>query len=199
MSVSRPTTSARAPLGAPFAPADAAGRAEWLARLDAHDRAILATLVAGPRTAAECRLWRFVTHLGGAMATTLLCLAPLVLGDATWRVGVATAAIVLLSHALVQLVKRTVGRPRPELRAGTAALVLAPDRFSFPSGHATAAMAVALGYAMGAPALLPVLALGAMLVGLSRVVLGVHYLGDVLAGQLLAVVSALVVRAAGLA
>lgn len=199
MSASPPTTSPRAPRAAPLAPVDAAGRAEWLARLDAHDRAILAALVAEPRTGVACRLWRLVTHLGGATATTLLCLAPLVLGGAAWRVGLATATIVLLSHALVQLVRRSVGRPRPELRAGTSALVLAPDRFSFPSGHATAAMAVALGYALAAPALLPVLALLAMLIGLSRVVLGVHYLGDVLAGQLLAVASALVVRAAGLA
>lgn len=179
-------------------------RAPWLARLDARDRAMLVALAAAPRTPAERRLWRGVTHLGGSRATILLCLLPLLAGagapgGASWRVGVATATIVVLSHLLVQLVKRTVGRPRPSAATGIAAQVLAPDRFSFPSGHAAAAMSVALGYAVGAPALLPVLALAALVVGLSRAVLGVHYLGDVLAGQLLAVVAALLLRLAGLA
>ena len=62
-----------------------------------------------------------------------------------------------------------------------------PDRFSFPSGHAAAAMSVAFIYANAWPSLaLPLIAVAGA-VGLSRVFLGVHYLGDVLTGQLIAV------------
>jgi undecaprenyl-diphosphatase len=68
--------------------------------------------------------------------------------------------------------------------------VAEPDRFSFPSGHAAASMSVALGYGVTFPVLaLPLLAL-ALLVGFSRVRLGVHFPGDVLAGQVLALLTA---------
>jgi undecaprenyl-diphosphatase len=65
-------------------------------------------------------------------------------------------------------------------------LAAEPDRFSFPSGHAAAAMSVAMGYAMVFPNLAVPLVLLAAAVGASRVYLGVHYPGDVLVGQLLA-------------
>jgi undecaprenyl-diphosphatase len=68
--------------------------------------------------------------------------------------------------------------------------VAEPDRFSFPSGHAAASMSVAVGYGVTFPVLALPLLLLALLVGFSRVRLGVHFPGDVLAGQALALLTA---------
>jgi undecaprenyl-diphosphatase len=97
------------------------------------------------------------------------------------------------SFLLSQVLKRSFSRTRPSLPVGINSLIQAPDRFSFPSGHATASLAIALpmSLALTGPLAFLVLAVG-MAVGLTRCYLGVHYPGDVLAGWSLAVISLLV-------
>ena len=120
----------------------------FLSRLGDGDRALFLRLAlheATPRRATQ--LWRLATHLGGARFTLGVSLAPLAIGG-TWRVGATRAlATLVLSHLAVQVVKRSVGRPRPSRGTSCDVLIAEPDRFSFPSGHAAAAMSVALGYA----------------------------------------------------
>lgn len=167
-----------------------------LARLDAGDRAIFArlTLGAGARASSQ-RAWIGLTHLGGATVTIGASLGALAMGDGAWVAGGRAALLTLVvSHLLVQLIKRSVGRPRPAAGLTTAALIAAPDRFSFPSGHAAAVASVAIGLGLAFPEWRPLLGAIAVLVGFSRVALGVHYPGDVVAGQLLAVVSAWLLR-----
>lgn len=142
------------------------------------------------RRPSTLRLMRTVTHCGDAVVVIALICALLFvasgdLNDAA-RVGAFTLA---LSHGLVQLLKRTVGRKRPNLPPG-ACLIEAPDRFSFPSGHAAAALSLALPIAavVGPAAGVALVGLG-ILVGLSRCYLGVHYPGDVMAGWTLALVT----------
>lgn len=162
-------------------------------RLGAGDRALFLRWALQDATPARTRrVWRVITHLGGARFTVAVSLAPLAIGGA-WREGALHAlAILVFSHLAVQLVKRTVGRPRPSRGISCEALIAEPDRFSFPSGHAAAAMSVALGYATVSPSAGAPLAMLAIIVGFSRVALAVHYPGDVVAGQGLAIVTALV-------
>ena len=57
------------------------------------------------------------------------------------------------------------------------------DRFSCPSGHSTTAFAVALSLGSFYPEIMPVLLALAINVAVSRVIVGMHFLSDVLAGS----------------
>ncbi len=135
-------------------------------------------------------MMRLLTHLGGARTTLGIGLALVLLGDRT--VGLAVLLANAASHVVVQLLKRLVARPRPCDGFGRPlALVALPDPFSFPSGHAAAATAVAATVAFAHPLLAPVVLPLAALVAASRVTLRVHHAGDVVAGALLGLAGAL--------
>jgi len=129
---------------------------------------------------------RLLTHLGGARATILAGAILVVIGGDERVVGLAALLGNALSHALVQVLKRTVARPRPcDAHGVPLALIELPDPFSFPSGHSAAAFAVALPVAFAHPLLAPVVLGLATCVAVSRVTLRVHFASDVLAGVLL--------------
>lgn len=130
---------------------------------------------------------RAVSHSGDGY---LHLLVPLLIG---WLdPGSFTLLLPLLALSLAAersiywLVKNTLRRPRPqESVPGFRSLIHASDQFSFPSGHSSGAFLLAtcllLVYGGGA---LPML-LWAGAVALSRVLLGVHFPGDILAGGLM--------------
>lgn len=162
-----------------------------LARLDARDRVLFHRYATGPSRRRLARwAWTAVTHLGGVTGSVLAVLLPIALGGTLRTAGVHGFAALVVSHLIVQAIERSVGRPRPS-RHGGRSWMDEPDEFSFPSGHSTAAMSVAMVYALAFPSLALVLLPVATLVGFSRVRPGVHYPGDVLIGQLIAVITAL--------
>lgn len=82
--------------------------------------------------------------------------------------------------------KKLSGRKRPcEIQPHCWATLLPPDRFSFPSGHTITAFAVAISLSEFYPTLLPALLFCALSIAASRILLGMHFLSDVLAGALL--------------
>jgi diacylglycerol kinase family enzyme/membrane-associated phospholipid phosphatase len=90
-----------------------------------------------------------------------------------------------VSSALVNVVlKRIFGRVRPDLANLRTERTLrrSPVTLSFPSGHSSSAAAFVAGVAMESPLAGAALAPVALGVGYSRVHVGVHYPGDVLAG-----------------
>lgn len=94
------------------------------------------------------------------------------------------------TSALVHLVKLIVGRARPELFAEHGAYSLTPFAYddlysSFPSGHSAAVGAFFGAFSMLVPRLRPLFLLGALAIGVSRVIVGAHYPSDVAAGLLL--------------
>ena len=158
--------------------------------LGQYDERILIAFLTRRRQVADV-LMRIITKLGNAtviIPITLSLAFGLVPGpQGLQSAGRVAAWSLALSHILAQLLKRTVGRRRPDLPAGLDRLIVPEDRFSFPSGHATAGLSVALPIMLATPWPVGTVALGLGAgVGVSRCYLGVHYPGDVLVGWVLA-------------
>lgn len=167
-----------------------------LARLAARDRDLYVRWALDERSARLLRAaLTTVTHAGGVFSSIMLAALPLFGLRPLTSAGAGPLVALVISHLVVQLLKRTVGRPRPSQTLSARAAIAEPDRFSFPSGHAAAAMSIAVVYAVLFPTVAVPVILGATAVGLTRVFLGVHYPGDVIAGQVIAVVTALAVLA----
>ncbi len=108
--------------------------------------------------------------------------------------ALTVAAATLAGSLAASALKAVVERVRPPAELGLQALVAVPETWSFPSGHATTAAAGATAHARVAPRLRLLAAALALLVAASRVYLGVHFVGDVVAGLVLgALVAALLV------
>lgn len=96
--------------------------------------------------------------------------------------GAATASSAV-GVALFLKLKRLCGRKRPcALEPHCWATLLPPDQFSFPSGHTITAFAVAISLGAFYPALLASLLFCAISIAASRILLGMHFLTDVIAG-----------------
>jgi len=96
--------------------------------------------------------------------------------------GVASMVSILLFANL----KRLAGRKRPcEIEPHCWATLLPPDEFSFPSGHTMTAFAVALPLSLFYSDLTYALLFCALSIAASRVLLGMHFLSDVVAGALI--------------
>jgi undecaprenyl-diphosphatase len=87
---------------------------------------------------------------------------------------------------LYKQLKQRLVRERPYITDSDILLGTAPlDRYSFPSGHTLHAVSLTIMYTVVEPLMLIVTLPFAILVAASRIVLGLHYPSDVMAGALL--------------
>ncbi|MEV6712602.1 phosphatase PAP2 family protein [Lentzea sp. NPDC051208] len=122
----------------------------------------------------------FGEHAAGWLA---LALVASVVGDRSRRRSwLLRAGGVAAAHGLSIVVKRVVRRQRPS-DPRVRVLASTPSRLSFPSAHAASTTAAAVLFAGSRAGRLAVAVLPPML--LSRLVLGVHYPSDLVAGSVL--------------
>ncbi len=153
-----------------------------------HAQRVDERLVCALATAVAADGWitllRAASRFGDWGLSTLTGLILLATGgpELALRYGAAVAIGLVLQSTL----KRAARRVRPcRIVGGPPQRTSVPDEGSFPSGHTLHAVLAALAITAHLHLLAPLWLVVALLVAVSRVVLGVHYPSDVLAGAFL--------------
>jgi undecaprenyl-diphosphatase len=165
----------------------ATGFSAFMARIDAAEYGLCRTLNRVASIPLPRRIFCVASRLGnGVVWYTLILALPLLYGPLAVRPAVVMSLTGALGVALYALLKRLLVRERPFITHTAIARAAAPlDRYSFPSGHTLHAVSFAWQASAHFPELAGALWTLAALIATSRVVLGLHYPSDVLAGAAL--------------
>lgn len=107
-------------------------------------------------------------------------------GTNRWEAVGAAAMAASTGIVVFKSLKRVTGRTRPcHISPNCWATLLPPDKFSFPSGHTITAFSVAISLGLFYPSLMIGLLFCAISVAASRILLGMHFLTDILAGAVI--------------
>ena len=134
---------------------------------------------------------RYYPHL-----LIFLGLILLVRGGMEMRIAVVLALSASLLAFIINLpLRHLIFRPRPFLAFDITPLIMyAYDVSSFPSNHAAASYAFGSLFYSKKPGAGIIFIIAALVVGISRVVVGVHYPGDIIAGILSGYLAAIIVN-----
>jgi undecaprenyl-diphosphatase len=139
------------------------------------------------RTAGLLKIFQVASRLGdGVLWYTLIAVLALCFGAEGRTVALQCAVAGVGGLAIYRVLKNVLVRERPYMTHAAIVCAGKPlDRFSFPSGHTLHAVSFTLIVCSSLPALALLLVPIAAVIALSRVVLGLHYPSDVVAGGLL--------------
>ncbi len=156
----------------------------FLARIDMADYRLCQRLNRGAARFAIRKPFQIASRLGdGVIWYVLILLLPVLYGMPAVRPAIVMALTGLVGVMVYAVLKRCFVRERPFIRHSGISQAGAPlDRYSFPSGHTLHAVAIAWQASAHFPELAWVLVPLAAMIAASRVVLGLHYPTDVLAG-----------------
>ncbi|MEP3226550.1 MAG: phosphatase PAP2 family protein [Parasphingorhabdus sp.] len=154
----------------------------------------LLSSIADHRSEPVTTFFQFITFMGGVEG--YLILIAILFAAISKRQAVQSSIVVLVAMIANHLMKILIQNPRPFVSDGTylAQWAVSPERavelvaeYSTPSGHAMAAAAFYLFLVLQTENVMIRLSLivAAILVGLSRPILGVHYVEDILLGWLI--------------
>lgn len=134
------------------------------------------------------RAWMVCATRGGDGWLWYALMAALLLAGGPERFRAVGAMILAGALTITSFLwlKRVTHRKRPcQVEPHCWANLLPPDQFSFPSGHTMTAVALAVVVSLFYPALMVGVVFCAISIAVSRILLGMHFLSDVLAGALL--------------
>lgn len=134
------------------------------------------------------RLWAIAaTRAGdGWLWYALLPLFLVFGGPERWIAAACCGTAALTGVVTFISIKRKTSRKRPcAIATHCWANLLPPDQFSFPSGHTITAFAITVPLSLFYPSLAAALLFCAVSIGASRILLGMHFLSDVVAGAVL--------------
>ena len=123
--------------------------------------------------------------------------------DTLKKVALITLISLLVAGGIAVFLKHLVHEPRPFMSLDNVhLLVMEDDPDSFPSGHTTAVFAVVFSLILNMKSLCKkhyktidvLLVIFALLIPFSRMYLGLHYPGDVLAGAIVGILTAFLVN-----
>jgi len=159
--------------------------------LTAFDDAISAA-VQSYRTPSLTSIFEFITHLGDRIAyfiAALVVAAFFYFKYGRWKFTLQTILVLLLSSLSNVVLKKVINRERPTFEH-----LVAVSTLSYPSGHSMSAMAfygflIYLSFRLSGSWWVKAVSfisfgLLILLIGISRIYLGVHYPSDVIAGFL---------------
>ena len=156
----------------------------WLRQLLKLDARLSKALLVGPEKTGLSLILKIFAHSGDSWFWLIGLFIIWFFSHGEWRLraGFLVIGLVIMAAAVI-LIKFSIRRPRPEGEWGQ--IYRITDPHSFPSGHAARSAALAvMGAVIGPPWFSLALAIWAPWVGISRIVLGVHYVSDVLIGWL---------------
>ncbi len=157
---------------------------EWIARVDAAEYGLCRRLNRGASFVVPRRIFQVASRLGDGVIWYVLILAlPLLYGREAIRPSLVMAISGCTGVVIYKVLKHVLVRERPFITHSAIDLAMPPlDRYSFPSGHTLHAVCFTVQMTALYPALGWVLIPLTLTIAGSRVVLGLHYPTDVLAG-----------------
>ncbi len=130
------------------------------------------------------RIFAIISRLGdGSFWFAVMIAIPLCYGTAAIPLSVLMVICGIIATIIYKIIKQSTHRIRPCHDKPNLILTVAPlDRFSFPSGHTLHAVCFTWITCAAIPSWSWFLVPFCILVGLSRMVLGLHYFSDVFVG-----------------
>lgn len=138
---------------------------------------------------------KFITALGNAGFIWLLLGVIFTIKNDTRKNGIIMLISLIASFIICNLfLKIIITRDRPFTELGFLPLITAPKDFSFPSGHTLSSFTGAISIFMFNKKYGILAIILAILIGISRLVLLVHYPSDVIIGAFLGIIIAILTK-----
>jgi undecaprenyl-diphosphatase len=154
-------------------------------KLDSADVSICALLNQASRLIPLRNLFRIVSRLGdGVVWYCIMAMLPVIGGYDGVIIALHMVFTALAGLLIYKIIKTLSSRERPYVQHSQQVACAMPplDRYSFPSGHTLHAVSFTIVLYAYFPQMLWILLPLSLLIALSRMVLGLHYPSDVLAG-----------------